>query len=32
VFRTVLLCNNISIIGKEVGAVRLTGTDVKNIR
>lgn len=31
-FRTVLMCNNISIIGKEVGAVRLTGTDVKNIR
>jgi DNA replication licensing factor MCM3 len=32
VFRTVLMCNNISIIGKEVGAVRLTGTDAKNIR
>ena len=32
VFRTVLMCNNISIIGKEVGAVRLTGNDVKNIR
>lgn len=31
-FKTVLMCNNISIIGKEVGAVRLTGTDVKNIR
>lgn len=32
VFRTVLMANNIAIIGKEVGAVRLTGTDVKNIR
>lgn len=32
VFKTVLMCNNISIIGKEVGAVRLTGNDVKNIR
>jgi len=31
-FRTVLLCNNISVIGKEIGAVRLTGNDVKNIR
>jgi DNA replication licensing factor MCM3 len=31
-FKTVLLCNNVSIIGKEVGAVRLTGADVKNIR
>ena len=32
VFKTVLICNNIAIIGKEVGAVRLTGNDVKNIR
>jgi DNA replication licensing factor MCM3 len=32
VFRTVLLCNNISLIGKEVGAVRLTGSDVGHIR
>eukprot|EP01039_Chlorochromonas_danica_P000197 gene197-207_t len=31
-FRTVLICNNVSVIGKEVGAVRLTGNDVKNIR
>eukprot|EP01038_Epipyxis_sp_PR26KG_P006189 gene6189-8524_t len=31
-FKTVLICNNISIIGKEVGAVRLTGADVANIR
>ena len=32
VFKTVLICNNVSIIGKEIGAVRLTGTDVRNIR
>lgn len=32
VFRSVLMCNNVSIIGKEIGAVKLTGTDVKNIR
>ncbi len=32
VFRTVLMCNNVKVIGKEIGAVRLTGTDVKNIR
>ena len=32
VFRTVLMCNNVSIIGKEVGAVRLTANDVTNIR
>lgn len=32
VFRTVLMCNNIKVIGKEIGAVRLTGTDVKNIK
>jgi DNA replication licensing factor MCM3 len=32
VFRSVLICNNVSIIGKEVGAVRLTGNDVRNIR
>jgi len=31
-FRTVLMCNNISVIGKEIGAVQLTGTDIKNIR
>jgi hypothetical protein len=31
-FRTVLMCNNIKIIGTEVGAVRLTADDVKNIR
>ena len=24
-FKTVLMCNNISIVGKEIGAVRLTG-------
>lgn len=32
VFRTVLMCNNVSVLGKEVGAVRLTGNDVKNIK
>lgn len=32
VFRTVLMCNNVSIIGKEVGAVRLTRNDVMNIK
>lgn len=32
IFRSVLMCNNIGVIGKEVGAVRLTGTDVANIR
>ena len=31
-FKTVLMCNNIQIIGKEIGAVQLTGTDIKNIR
>ena len=32
IFRSMLMCNNIGIIGKEVGAVHLTGTDVANIR
>lgn len=32
VFRTVLMCNNVKVIGKEIGAVRLTGADVKHIR
>jgi DNA replication licensing factor MCM3 len=32
VFPTILMCNNISIIGKEVGAVSLTAADVRNIR
>jgi DNA replication licensing factor MCM3 len=31
-FRSVLMCNNISVIGKEVGAVRLTAHDVGNIK
>jgi DNA replication licensing factor MCM3 len=31
-FRPVLICNNISVIGKEVGAVRLTHHDIRNIR
>lgn len=32
VFRSVIICNNISVLGKEVGAVRLTATDIKNIK
>ena len=32
VFRAQLMCNNISILGKEVGAVKLSGNDVQNIR
>lgn len=32
IFRSVLLCNNIMVIGKEVGAVQLTGNDVGNIK
>lgn len=32
IFRSMLMCNNVSIIGKEVGAVHLTGADVANIR
>ncbi len=31
-FRSVVVANNISILGKEIGAVHLTGTDVKHIR
>ena len=31
-FKPVLICNNISVIGKEVGAVQLTASDVKNIK
>lgn len=32
VFKALLLSNNIAIIGKEIGAVKLTGKDVENIR
>lgn len=32
VFRTVLICNNVQIMGKEIGAVKLTGRDISNIR
>lgn len=32
IFKSVLLCNNVSIIGKEIGAVRLTGADIQHIR
>ena len=31
-FRPVVMVNNISVIGKEVGAVLLTGPDVRNIK
>lgn len=31
-FKTVVLCNNISIVGKDIGSVHLTGVDVRNIR
>ncbi len=31
-FKTVLVSNNISIIGKEVGGVQITPTDIGNIR
>lgn len=31
-FRSVVMCNNVSVIGKEVGAVRLSGSDVEHIR
>lgn len=31
-FKSVLICNNISVIGKEVGAVRLTGIDIGHIK
>lgn len=32
IFKSTLLCNNMKIIGKEIGGVRLTGEDVVNIR
>jgi DNA replication licensing factor MCM3 len=32
VFKPVLICNNISVIGKEVGAVKLTAPDIRNIK
>jgi DNA replication licensing factor MCM3 len=31
-FRSVLIGNNVAVLGKEIGAVRLTAADVKNIR
>ena len=31
-FNSKIVANNISIIGKEVGAVKLTGEDVSNIK
>jgi DNA replication licensing factor MCM3 len=31
-FRSTFLCNNVSIIGKEVGGVNLTGNEVQKIR
>mmetsp|Transcript_18563 Transcript_18563/g.18642 ORF Transcript_18563/g.18642 Transcript_18563/m.18642 type:complete len:781 (+) Transcript_18563:58-2400(+) len=32
VFKSILICNNVSVIGKDVGAVKLTGSDIRNIR
>lgn len=32
VFKTLLMCNNVSIIGKEIGAVRLNADDTRNIK
>ena len=32
VFQSKIICNNISVIGKDVGSVVLTGTDIGNIR
>lgn len=32
IFRSTFICNNVSIIGKEVGAVQLSGVDIKHIR
>jgi DNA replication licensing factor MCM3 len=32
VFKSVLISSNVSVIGKEVGAVQLTAADVRNIR
>jgi DNA replication licensing factor MCM3 len=32
IFKTVLIGNNVSVIGKEIGAVKLSGRDVANIR
>ena len=32
IFKSLLICNNVGVIGKEVGAVHLTGSDVKHIR
>lgn len=32
IFRSLLMCNNISMVGKEVGTVRITPGDVGNIR
>lgn len=31
-FKSILICNNVSVIGKEIGAVKLSGHDVGNIR
>ncbi len=32
IFKSVLIANNIAIIGKEVGSVQISGSDVKSIR
>ena len=31
-FRSVILANNVAVIGREIGAVKLTGSDVQKIR
>jgi DNA replication licensing factor MCM3 len=32
IFKTLLMCNNVSVIGKEIGAVRLNAEDTRNIK
>ncbi|CAM9324278.1 unnamed protein product [Ectocarpus sp. 6 AP-2014] len=32
VFRTLIIANNVAILGKDVGSVQMTPTDIKNIR
>ncbi|CAM9104625.1 unnamed protein product [Discosporangium mesarthrocarpum] len=32
VFRTLILANNVAVLGKDVGSVQMTPTDIKNIR
>ncbi|CAM9305987.1 unnamed protein product [Laminaria digitata] len=32
IFRTLIIANNVAILGKDVGSVQMTPTDIKNIR